>query len=33
MARLSGAITERYLAYEAEGLKARSEDPTCHRPR
>jgi hypothetical protein len=25
--RLTRGITERYLAYEARGLKARSEDP------
>ena len=28
MARLTRAITERYLALEANGLKARSEDPS-----
>jgi polyketide cyclase/dehydrase/lipid transport protein len=30
-ARLSKKITERYLAYEAAGLKARSENPTYKR--
>lgn len=28
--RLTKGITERYLAYEARGLKARSEDPDFH---
>jgi uncharacterized protein YndB with AHSA1/START domain len=28
--RLTKGITERYLAYEAGGLKARSEDPDYH---
>jgi hypothetical protein len=27
LSRLTKSITERYLAYEAKGLKARSEDP------
>jgi len=27
MARLTGDITERYLGFEAKGLRARSEDP------
>jgi hypothetical protein len=30
-ARLTKSITERYLAFEANGLKARSENPTFRR--
>ena len=30
LARLTRGITERYVAYEGRGLKARSEDPSFH---
>lgn len=31
-ARMTRGITERYIGYEAAGLKARSEDPAFHAP-
>lgn len=33
LARMTRRITVRYLAFEARGLKARSEDPAFHRGR